>query len=94
MQANKLKESGKAKFQKDFSGALADYTSAAELASGAELETLAVLWLSCKLNMALCCSNLLDHPSAIAHASEVIKKDASNVKVLLLLLPHAYARSI
>jgi hypothetical protein len=44
--------------------------------------------------MALCCNNLLDHPSAIAHASEGIKKDASNVKVLLLLLPHAYARSI
>eukprot|EP01035_Chromulina_nebulosa_P054617 gene54617-74838_t len=46
IEANKLKESGTVKFQsKDFSGALSDYSSAAELAS--EQDTLAALWLSC-----------------------------------------------
>ena len=62
---------------------MSEYASAVELASNSEQDTLAALWLSCKLNMALCCSNLLDHPTAIAHASEVIKKDGSNVKVRL-----------
>ena len=81
VEATKLKESGTAKFQnKDYEGALSDYSDAVELAS--EVSELNSLWISCKLNSALCSFNLQDYPSAISHSSEVIKKDANNVKAL------------
>lgn len=80
-EANKLKESGTLKFQaKDYEGAMDDYENASNMAS--DLSALDALWISCKLNVALCNINLHDYPSAISICTEVLKKEGSNVKAL------------
>jgi peptidylprolyl isomerase len=40
------------------------------------------LFLACKLNLAQTCINLQDFASAVTHASDVLKRDAHNVKAL------------
>lgn len=81
LEANTLKEAGTIKFQsKNYPGAIDDYQRAVDLA--ADVPSLEALWISCKLNMALCTVNLQDYASAISYCSDVIKKDASNVKAL------------
>lgn len=80
--ANQLKESGTKAFQaKDFQQALADYCEAAELV-GSDSETLEAIYLACKLNCAQACLSLGDYASAAAHATEVLKKDSTNIKAL------------
>jgi peptidylprolyl isomerase len=82
-EANQLKESGNKAFQaKDYKKALDDYLQAAELVETSENEENQPIYLACKLNCAQACLSLGDYASAAAHATEVLKKDPSNVKAL------------
>jgi peptidylprolyl isomerase len=80
-EANKLKVSGTEAFKvKDFETALEHYKEAAdlvEIGDGTE-----ELFLACKLNLAQTYINLQDYAAAVTHASDVLKRDARNVKAL------------
>ncbi|KAJ1436485.1 cyclophilin-like domain-containing protein [Ochromonadaceae sp. CCMP2298] len=79
-EANRLKESGTLNFKlQKFASAIQDYEAAAELTENSPDQA---LWISCKLNCALMSVNMVDYPSAVTYAGEVLKKDPSNVKAL------------
>lgn len=80
-EANKLKTSGTEAFkEKNYEKALQDYTEAADLVEVGDGTQ--ELYLACKLNLAQTCINLQDFASAVTHASDVLKRDAQNVKAL------------
>lgn len=79
--ANKLKDSGTGHFQaKQYANAIADYEEASKLIES--IPSMEALWISCKLNCALASINIVDYPSAVTYASDVLKKDSLNVKAL------------